>query len=344
MNPLLSVLLSALISSLFVLSLYVWEVPRILRGAPPANRDDPRVVCQRITSVHGSCVASAAIVAAVAKFGLLDDTHAPLPSVPRLLSLQPDYLVPSLAFPFLLVALLFLGPLTLSAFDSLQALATARHRNRHYAALASGSTDGASDGAASDASDAAAAAGAAGVPHASKPLVLPVLPTDLLFHARNLVVAPLSEEFVFRAALCPLLLAGGFSVISTVFICPLFFSLAHGHHIWNLVHYHRCSLPQALAMVGFQVAFTWVFGCLAAFIILRTGSLWASVAAHAFCNAMGVPDFQAALTHRHRYVISAAFVAGVALFAVLVNPLTDPPLFNRPIASCHVTLGFCKWQ
>ncbi|CAI5519467.1 unnamed protein product [Closterium sp. Naga37s-1] len=157
-------------------------------------------------------------------------------------------------------------------------------------------------------------------PHAYKPPLLPVLPDDLLFHARNLVVvrtgeeirgnAPLSEEFVFRAALCPLLLAGGFSVISTVFICPLFFSLAHGHHIWNLVHYHRCSLPQALAMVGFQVAFTWVFGCLAAFIILRTGSLWASVAAHAFCNAMGVPDFQAALTHRHRY----AFVAGVALF------------------------------
>ncbi|CAI5931787.1 unnamed protein product [Closterium sp. NIES-64] len=205
MNPLLSVLLSALISSLFVLSLYVWEVPRILRGAPPANRDDPRVVCQRITSVLGSCVASAAIVAAVAKFGLLDDTHAPLPSVPRLLSLQPDHL------------------------------------------------------------------------------------------------APLSEEFVFRAALCPLLLAGGFSVTSTIFICPLFFSLAHGHHIWNLMHYHRCSLPQALAMVGFQMAFTWVFGCLAAFTVLRTGSLWASVAAHAFCNAMGVPDFQGALTHRHRY-------------------------------------------
>ncbi|CAI6004999.1 unnamed protein product [Closterium sp. NIES-64] len=287
MNPLLSVLLSALISSLFVLSLYVWEVPRILRGAPPANRDDPRVVCQRITSVLGSCVASAAIVAAVAKFGLLDDTHAPLPSVPRLLSLQPDHLILSLAFPLLLVALLFLGPLTLSAFNSLQALASARHRNHHYAALA--------------------------MAPASEPLVLPVLPDGLLFHARNLVVvrtggsaggicyAPLSEEFVFRAALCPLLLAGGFSVTSTIFICPLFFSLAHGHHIRNLMHYHRCSLPQALAMVGFQMAFTWVFGCLAAFTVLRTGSLWASVAAHAFCNAMGVPDFQGALTHRHRY-------------------------------------------
>ncbi|CAI5501759.1 unnamed protein product [Closterium sp. Naga37s-1] len=234
MYPLLSVLLSAFISSLFVLSLYVWEVPRILRGAPPANRDDPRVVCQRITSVLGSCVASAAIVAAVSKYGLLDDAHAPLPSVPRLLSLQPDYLIPSLAFPLLLVTLLFLGPLTLSSLNSLQALAAARRENRQYATLAS------ADGAAA----VAAGAGAA-VPHVSKPLVLPVLPSDLLFLARNLVVAPLSEEFVFRAALCPLLLAGGFSVTSTVFICPLFFSLAHGHHIWNLVHYHRCSpLPQ----------------------------------------------------------------------------------------------------
>ncbi|CAI5457644.1 unnamed protein product [Closterium sp. Yama58-4] len=271
--------------------LHITIAPRLLRGAPPANRDDPRVVRQRITSVLGSCVASAAIVAGVAKFGLLDNAHAPLPSVPRLLSLQPDYLV-SYIFRLLLLT----------------------------------------------------SVAAASVPHAYKPLVLPLLPSDLLFHARNLVVAPLSEEFVFRAALCPLLLAGGFSVTSTVFICPLFFSLAHGHHIWNLVHYHRCSLPQALAMVGFQMAFTWVFGCLAAFIILRTGSLWASVAAHAFCNAMGVPDFQAALTHRHRYVICSAFVAGVALFAALVNPLTDPPLFNRPVASCHVSLGFCKWQ
>ncbi|CAI5475785.1 unnamed protein product [Closterium sp. Yama58-4] len=313
MNPLLSVLLSASIASLFVLSLYVWEVPRLLRGAPPANRDDPRVVCQRITSVLGSCVASAAIVACAKTFGLLDDSHAPLPSVPRLLSLQPDYLIPSLAFPLLLVVLLFLGPLILSAFNSLQAIAAARRENRHYTALASADgADGAADG----------GGAAASVPCASKPLVLPVLPSDLLSHVRNLVVAPLSEEFVFRAALCPLLLAGGFSVTSTVFICPLFFSLAHGHHIWNLVHYHRCSLPQALAM----------------------RSKWPSLAAHAFCNAMGVPDFQAALTHPYRYVICSSFVAGVVLFATLVNPLTDPPLFNRPVASCHVSLGFCKWQ
>ncbi|CAI5999372.1 unnamed protein product [Closterium sp. NIES-65] len=118
MNPLLSVLLSALISSLFVLSLYVWEVPRILRGAPPANRDDPRVVCQRITSVLGSCVASAAIVAAVAKFGLLDDTHAPLPSVPRLLSLQPDHLVRSIPKGIAIVACTAI-PLPLLPFPTL---------------------------------------------------------------------------------------------------------------------------------------------------------------------------------------------------------------------------------
>ncbi|GJP42639.1 hypothetical protein CLOM_g2181 [Closterium sp. NIES-68] len=253
MTPLLSVLLCALISSLFVLSLYVWDIPRLLRGAPPANRDEPRVVCQRITSVLGSCLASAAIVAAAAKSGLLVDSHVPLPSIPRVLSLQPDYLLPSLAFPLLLVVLLFLGPLALSAANWLQTLAADRHQHHHkhqdYRALSGADGAGVVD-----------ADGAASV---SKPLLLPLQPYDLLLHARNLLVAPLSEEFVFRAALCPLLLAGGFSVTSLVFICPLFFSLAHVHHIWNLVHYHRCSLPRAIAMVS-----KWPSrGCLAASLL-----------------------------------------------------------------------------
>lgn len=42
---------------------------------------------------------------------------------------------------------------------------------------------------------------------------------------RNFIVAPLTEELVFRACMIPLLLCGGFNTYTVVFLCPIFFSL-----------------------------------------------------------------------------------------------------------------------
>lgn len=53
--------------------------------------------------------------------------------------------------------------------------------------------------------------------------------TDILW-LRNHVVAPLSEEFVFRACMMPLILQS-FNAVASVFITPLFFGVAHIHHI-----------------------------------------------------------------------------------------------------------------
>lgn len=47
---------------------------------------------------------------------------------------------------------------------------------------------------------------------------------------RNQVVAPLSEEWTFRACMLPLLLQC-FSPTTAIFICPLFFGVAHFHHV-----------------------------------------------------------------------------------------------------------------
>lgn len=47
---------------------------------------------------------------------------------------------------------------------------------------------------------------------------------------RNQVVAPLSEEWTFRACMLPLLLQC-FSQTTAIFICPLFFGVAHFHHL-----------------------------------------------------------------------------------------------------------------
>lgn len=47
---------------------------------------------------------------------------------------------------------------------------------------------------------------------------------------RNHVIAPLSEEFTFRACMLPLLLQS-FEPWSAVLITPLFFGVAHLHHM-----------------------------------------------------------------------------------------------------------------
>lgn len=47
---------------------------------------------------------------------------------------------------------------------------------------------------------------------------------------RNQIIAPLSEEWTFRACMLPLLLQC-FAPTTAIFICPLFFGVAHFHHL-----------------------------------------------------------------------------------------------------------------
>lgn len=51
---------------------------------------------------------------------------------------------------------------------------------------------------------------------------------------RNLVVAPLAEEWTFRACMLPLLLQC-FTPTTAIFVCPLFFGVAHFHHVVDRV-------------------------------------------------------------------------------------------------------------
>ncbi|KAK4478732.1 hypothetical protein RD792_014230 [Penstemon davidsonii] len=67
---------------------------------------------------------------------------------------------------------------------------------------------------------------------------------------RNYFVAPLTEELVFRACMIPLLLCGGFSTYTVIFMCPVFFSL------------------------GFQLGYTVIFGAYASFLLVRTGGAY----------------------------------------------------------------------
>ncbi|XP_020523022.1 CAAX prenyl protease 2 isoform X3 [Amborella trichopoda] len=106
---------------------------------------------------------------------------------------------------------------------------------------------------------------------------------------RNYVVAPLTEELVFRACMIPLLLCGGFSKYTIVFLSPIFFSLAHVNHLLELYYDQRISFSRAVMSVGLQLGYTVIFGYYASFLFIRTGHLAAPIAAHVFCNVMGLP-------------------------------------------------------
>jgi len=157
--------------------------------------------------------------------------------------------------------------------------------------------------------------------------------------ARNLVVAPLTEEFVFRACMAPLLRLRGLGASAAVWATPLFFGAAHLHHAREMVVHQKVAPARAALIVAVQFGYTTVFGWLATFLLLRTGHLAAPVTAHVFCNWMGLPDFAGAARHPRRRLVGAAYVAGVGLFAALLFPLTEPRLFSAPTRAAGAFWG-----
>ncbi|KAI9907909.1 hypothetical protein PsorP6_003475 [Peronosclerospora sorghi] len=129
---------------------------------------------------------------------------------------------------------------------------------------------------------------------------------------RTYVLGPLTEEFVFRSCMIPLLVCADFTVKQIILGSPLMFGAAHLHHFLEYVRHGRSPRDAALTVVrvhaGFQLIYTSLFGAYATFIFLRTGlnanqidctispyvvssGHFASIfLVHVFCNVMGFPD------------------------------------------------------
>merc|ERR1712232_1323354 len=106
---------------------------------------------------------------------------------------------------------------------------------------------------------------------------------------RNYVLAPISEEFVFRSCLVRLWVAASFPMYIIIFVSPFCFALAHTHHF--VEHVRKTGRKQtALVQVAFQVFYTSLFGMYSNFLLLRTGSTLAVILVHTFCNHQGFPD------------------------------------------------------
>lgn len=176
---------------------------------------------------------------------------------------------------------------------------------------------------------------------------------------RNHIVAPLSEEFTFRACMMPLLLQS-YRPTTAVLLTPLFFGVAHLHHNiervrsgmdWKtalivsskFIDYLQAELIWKTQLnwfpffcslfTAFQFAYTGIFGIYSAYLFAKTGHFIAPFIAHAFCNHMGFPDIQEVLTQQDnkKYIILACYVIGLVSWIYLLPVVTEPKWYSNEL-------------
>ena len=176
---------------------------------------------------------------------------------------------------------------------------------------------------------------------------------------RDLAVAPLAEEAIFRSCLLPPLLAaccrrggvetamgddgssrgrggGALSPASASWIAPLFFGVAHLHHLYERIRRippamrsNKAILTRIILGVVVQWTYTTLFGAYASHVFVRTGSLGAATTAHVVCNYMGLPEVgpfvdPTSILRGYRWFIATMYLAGIWLF---VSAFDSPAIF-----------------
>ncbi|CDZ97383.1 Prenyl protein protease [Phaffia rhodozyma] len=140
---------------------------------------------------------------------------------------------------------------------------------------------------------------------------------------RNYIVAPLTEEIVFRACTIAIAQLSGASWTHQIFITPLWFGLAHAHHAYDVFASGGKTMRAFQIALGssiFQFMYTTVFGWFAAYLFVTTGSILAPLFAHTFCNIMSLPNPAYAM-QRHpdrKFDIIATYIMGVLGFYYLL--------------------------
>ncbi|KAJ2685705.1 CAAX prenyl protease, partial [Coemansia spiralis] len=101
---------------------------------------------------------------------------------------------------------------------------------------------------------------------------------------RNYVVGPVTEELVFRSAVVALWTAAGVRTELCVLASPVIFGVAHLHRAVSRYAHEGSPLGHVVLSTAVQLAYTTVFGWVAAALFVRTHSVAGPIAAHAFCN------------------------------------------------------------
>ncbi|KAJ1721020.1 CAAX prenyl protease [Coemansia erecta] len=309
-----AVTLSVLLAALYVFSIYASQALSPLANVSTHDRDHPEVIRRRMRGAVTATALSLALTALV--LGRWRETNdggesssSSSSSVVALLGLEVGRVPASVFVSLVLCATAYLGPLVLDHVDSEETFRA----------------------------DTAADAPAWWTRAYRKAVLVWRQPIPL----RNYVVGPLTEELVFRSCVVSLWTCAGISLTRTIYLSPFVFALAHVHHAFGqLRNSSRSSnssggsngqgiVRRILLVTCAQIVYTSMFGWLAVALMVRTRSVAGPVAAHAFCNYRGLPDFARVARCRPvvRYPVVLTFVLGLGAFAVLFEPMTREGVF-----------------
>ncbi|GJQ09431.1 hypothetical protein GpartN1_g1222.t1 [Galdieria partita] len=143
-------------------------------------------------------------------------------------------------------------------------------------------------------------------------LTLPLLVQDPCIVVRNLIVAPLSEELVFRGCICKLF-SYCTSSRSAILLSSTFFAASHCHHFIYRSFVYK-SFRTAMLETALQCLYTFLFGVYSAWVFIRSRRVITSICLHSFCNFIGTPDFFKIWSHNHRWPLLLVYFIGIFLF------------------------------
>jgi prenyl protein peptidase len=159
---------------------------------------------------------------------------------------------------------------------------------------------------------------------------LPVINFDVRA-MRAYVMAPIFEEAMFRSCLINCLISGGYGWHS-VWVSSLIFGLSHLYRLENIISEKRDFTFNNVFPVLFQVFFTTLFGLYVGYVFVVTGSLYAVIVLHGFCNFMGLPNMKFLdpdqFAYKYKTGIAIVYIGGIVGFFVLNYLMMNPDFFN----------------
>lgn len=132
---------------------------------------------------------------------------------------------------------------------------------------------------------------------------------------KTIYLGPFFEELVYRSIICAALTIASFRLSVIMIYSSFLFSSSHLHFlIWHLL-VEKDSLSRSVTLLLTQWSFSFLFGLLASYSFVVTGSFYVCVGIHVMCNAFGFPDFGWLSSNRkcYRSVLLFVHVLGVIL-------------------------------
>ena len=146
--------------------------------------------------------------------------------------------------------------------------------------------------------------------------------TEDMVAVRAYILAPIFEEWVFRACMIVVLkqVSNHEKQAKHWRYClysPLYFGVRHLHHVYNMVYKEKRSWKSSLIVCFVQFLYTSLFGSYVAYVFCRTNNVYGTIIQHPFAILWGYHS-------RYGFAIPSTISINIALSYRLVTFLASP--------------------